>query len=98
VSHPKVYRVDYGEWAFEYDLSTPGELSYTSLTEALAGVKETVAASVVPVAPEVFVVSFKDAYATVVAVQDFGRRVVNTWMTMAADNSLTHLQGKLVFD
>ncbi|TWP50854.1 hypothetical protein FKR81_17335 [Lentzea tibetensis] len=96
LSHPLNYRVDYGDWAFDYDLSVPGKLSYTGATEAVRHVDETVDVSVVPVASEVFVVSFTEPSASIVSVQDFGRRVVNTWLTLVADNSLVHMTGELI--
>lgn len=94
VTHPQKYRVDYGEWAFDYDLSEPGKLSYTGVTEAVSHIEMTVDVAVTPVAPDVYVVSFVEPTATVVSVQDFAQCVVNTWLTI--DNALSHMQGKLI--
>jgi len=92
----QVCRVDYGEMAFEHDFRVPGKLSFTAVSGPFEGYAGTVDISVSPIRDDIFAVSFTDAAASVVVIEDLARRVVNTFMSMP-DQPLSHLRGTLAY-
>ena len=87
-------RVDYGEMVFEHDFRVPGKLTFTAVSGPFEGHTETVDISVSPIRDDIFAVSFTDAAASVVVIEDLARGVVNTFMSMP-DQPLSHLSGTL---
>jgi hypothetical protein len=93
----QVCRVDYGEMVFEHDFRVPGKLSFIAVSGPFEGYANTVDISVSPIRDDIFAVSFTDAAATVVVIEDVAQRVVNTFMTLP-DQPMSHLRGTLVHD
>lgn len=87
-------RVDYGDLAVEHDFRAEGKLSYTTLAGPMAGYGETVDIVTTEIAPDVHLVRFQDAAASVVLVENLAEHVVHTVMSLNT-GEVVQLRGEL---
>jgi hypothetical protein len=92
----KVCLLDYGDLVYEYDFRAPGKLTYTCKKGPAADRKETVDITVSRIRDDIFAVTFQDAGATMISIEDVANHIVNT-ILVAADHTTYHLQAKLSY-
>ena len=91
-----VYEVNFGEdFVFHFRFDSETSLTFTGQAGALKGFTETVATTVTPIRPGVFMVSWQEPNkTTVVRVDDYENGIVYTNITWP-DMSFTRRQGTL---
>ncbi|MFJ8915949.1 MoaF-related domain-containing protein [Amycolatopsis sp. NPDC102389] len=89
----QIWRIDYGEIAFEHDYRVPGKLSFVLPTD---GSTMTVDLAVTKLRDNLYLLRFEDGgYASMVAIEDLAANTVNTTMFVHHDSSMMNFTGKI---